>query len=251
MRCLALPPVSPTRLAILEQQALGLPAEVTELLSVTAGLRFGEHALNFAANIHVTEAPPPPDSPWRLFPRRLDLGTASDGGRYIVDLSRPQVSYAPVFELRSEPPIITMVASSLAGFLVDVARAMPVQGNGFEWDFDPFGSGYKSKSAATRSSAAPALAKFGKQLRRAADPILTAYAANLPSRTGIIDLRTATPGRTFDWASKWRVDVFYRHPSELIFGLTVSSRRWRPISLLLGRPSARERRRRQAAFRSE
>jgi len=251
VRVLTAPPVTPTRLAALERDMLGLPAEVGELLALTAGLQFGEHALDFAASYHVTETPPPPDSPWRLFHKRLDLGTGPDGARYIVDLARSGQPGAPVFGMWPDPPVIKLLAPSLAEFLANVARTMPAQGDGSEWDFAPLGGGYKSRNRRGAGQFVHAPALWGQRLRQLADPVLTAYLQHLPAGTRLLDLRSLTPGAGFEWAGRWQVAEFHRHPSELIFGLTLRRRWWRPTAILFGRPSARERRRWRAAFRLE
>ena len=250
VRCLAAPPLSPGRIAQIERDVGGLPAELAELLAVTAGLHFGPHALDFAASFHITEMPPLAHSPWRLFPKRLDLGTGADGGRYIVDLARPHLPTAPVFGLWPNPPVIKLLATSLAEFLANVARTMPAKGEGSEWDFAPLGGGYKSQSASRRQLGDVAPVLFGWRLRQLADPVLSAYAANLPRRTGIVDLRSMACS-TIEWAGRWRVSEFHRHPSEPIFGMTIARQWWRPTAWLLGRPSGRERRRWLAAFKLE
>ena len=240
VRCIALPPVAPSRIAALARQAGGIPDELDELLAITSGLQFGPYLLGFSGGLKVAESPPPGHSPWRLFPRRLQLGNSDGGMRCFADLGRPHLPTAPVFGLSPAPPVVVLLAPSIASFLVSVARAMPAKGDGSEWDFDPFSAianGQLRQAGAHRSDVG---VHSEGQVRRLADPVLTAYQAQLPSRTRICDLRTLEPGSCFAWADRRQVNQFHRHPGELIFGLTEVRRWWRPTAVFLGRASKLE-----------
>ncbi len=225
-----------------------MPLELQRLMASASSLELGERTLDFSAPFASASGSEHPDSPWRLFPRQLILGTGPDGERYIADLSRPDRPDMPILGIWPSPPVVILVARNLAEFLTDIARTLPVQSDGSQRSFDPFQRSTRRCSALFRLMDADPHLHSRRVTQKRCDPVMATFAEPLPPGTRFCDLRDMKPGMGFAWAHRHRFNAFHRHPTELVFAPTLERWHWRPMQLLFNRSSKQERLRAAALF---
>jgi hypothetical protein len=243
VRFLAQPPLPPRRIDAIGTAIGGLPLEVADLLSVTTGFQFGSFSFKIVDSLSVRSEPLPADSPWRLFPRHLIIGSPVPAFTLIADLGMASPATAPVFAVSVRPAIITVAALSLTELLGTMARALPAKPRDGEWDYDPLARLAQLPETGRDLFRPARWLRSGPGRQGHSDKVITAYADAMPQRTRIADLRTPAIGATIVWGGKRRAELFHRHPSERIFAVTEC--RWHrgPLQVLLGMTPAAERQR--------
>lgn len=243
VRCLAQPPVPPSRIRALASECGGLPDEVTELMSASGGLEFDSRVIGFSGPIHFSAELAPANSPWRLFPRYLELARPSKSLCVLADLGNRQQPEAPVFGLWGSPPVVMLLAPNLAGYLTLVARMLPVKSDGSDWDVDPLQPSPQVIAGVQRLTIADGVGPVTQSGSPKTEPLLAAYASQFAPGTLFADLRALAPGSGFAWGGRREIGMFHRHPSELIMAMSPAEWSWNLRRSLIGGTSSKERQR--------
>ena len=243
IRCIAQPPVPPSRIRTLADDCGGLPEEITELMSAAGGLEFGPHIMGFSGPFRPGAEPPAANSPWRLFPRHLEIARPIKTLCVLADLGNRQRPEAPVFGLWGSPPVVMLLAPSLAGYLTVIARSMPVMSDGSDWDLDPLAPNAQLLAAAEKLTVLDSVVAIGPKSSQQQDPQLAAYASQFAPGTLFADLRALNPGSGFAWGGRRDISTFHRHPSEMIMAMSPADWSWSLRRVLIGGISGKERQR--------
>ena len=243
VRCLAQPPVPPSRIRALADECGGLPDEVTDLMSASGGLEFGSHVMGFSGPVHFGTEPPAANSPWRLFPRHLVIARPTPSLCVLADMGNRQQPGTPVFGLWGSPPVVMLLAPSLAGYLTLVARMLPVKSDGSDWDLDPLQPSAQVMTGVHKLMATDGVGPVTASTPSIAEPLLAAYASQFAPGTLFADLRALSPGSGFAWGGRRQIDLFHRHPSELIMAMSPAEWSWSLRRALTGGISSKERKR--------
>jgi hypothetical protein len=146
-----------------------------------------------------------------LSPRGLAVARDGAGNFWVLDVREDSGVWGLVFFVSHDPPVVAVQATNLAQFIRQVlssggqdgARELEDVTNnacGRIWDEDP----YLIDAVVAR---------------RATDPQLSRFAAELPDKYRVADLRTAGAGAGFSWGRNGPDSNVRRFDSELLFAV--------------------------------
>jgi hypothetical protein len=181
-----------------------LPAELTDLLAVTAGVRSLGLDLT-GAGLELSRS----GALARLLPAGHPVMGDEAGNRWVLDLTPDTVDLAPVFFVGQDPPLLLHQAPDLATFLGDVVAEAEQPGSTAldEVRHDRLHHVWKSR---------PGAMSLDKAL--AGDQALRDFALILNQAWTVVDLRTRTVGQGLIWARYGPQTRVARHGWERIFG---------------------------------
>lgn len=181
-----LPPMEATGIETLEARIpCALPDPIRTLLQYTRGFATGPlESLEFAG-LGAFEFPP-------VFPCPIDLAHDGFGNYWIVDLTSASTEWGPIYFACHDPPVVAYQSPDLAHFLIEALKLGAPDGPRSELD-------RVHEDAATRIwSVNPGMQSLEECLE-SGDPLLEAFARQLPEGFEVKDLRGAAVGDGFSW----------------------------------------------------
>lgn len=242
LRCVLHPPVSPARLAALEARFGPLPQDLTLLIQETAAIELGGNLISFADDLSGHGAGD--GSPWALFPACLVLGRDNAGHAVLLDLAGAAAGRVPILALLHKPAIAALVAPDLRRLLQTIGLALPRSRDELRDGWSPFDAilgEIRMPRLVLRGEVKPVTRQAA--LTADQDTVLIDWARSLPDRARIVDFRGAAPQAMFCWGFPARYIAYWRHPSELLFGLLLDPKPRSLWGFITGFDESREHRR--------
>ena len=236
----ALIPASASRLEEIERQLGPVPAELKHAAAAMTGMEIGGRTLTFTGPLPKVESASA-GCPWRLFPNAVLIGKGPMGETYLGDISQPKKPELPIFGLWANPAVVMLVSTSLAGFLLGIAKSLPCKDDGTHRDFEPLNLSESRFSMLARLSRSDPFLQTLAGTGRRADPIMADWVGTLPRGTLVCDLRAPKSGMGFAWGNRRVATALHRHPTEPVMAATPGWRIPTAYELLTGRVSHAER----------
>jgi cell wall assembly regulator SMI1 len=218
-----LPPATEQQLRTLEAGlSAPLPEEIREALRVTTGLANGpleSFGLLDLEGFGLEEA----------FPNAYSIAHDGYGNYWILDLLPAPGPWGPVFYACHDPPVIACQSPSIEAF---VAEMLALWQPGRRSAIDRMHEDDVHRIWRDH----PGLLAPG-DAARAGDPVLTAFAATLPSTAWIADLRAGRPGQGFAWGRFGPRTEIRRAGHERLWAVIPPAPKPGWLRRLFGRPS--------------
>jgi hypothetical protein len=201
-----LPAARPREVDELERE-LGrrVPPDVRDLLSLTTGFEFAPvGSVDFLGR----------DMSVETFFRSVPILADHYGNFWVVDAEPVSGEWGPVLFWCHDPAVLVVQAATLGDFLeqiFDLGR--PVNRDAL--------NAVREEHSAEIARDDPHLIS-AEQARRSSEPIVAAFAADLPDSAYVADLRGADVGMGLSWGGRY--SDLTRHGGELLFGVRRTSR---------------------------
>lgn len=181
-----LPPMPETEIEELTARIpCPLPTSVRELLRHTRGFANGPlESLEFGG-LGSFEFP-------EIFPCPIDLAHDGFGNYWVADLTTASADWGPIYFVCHDPPVIVLQSPNLAHFLEEILKLGNPGGPRSELDL------VHEDRAMRIWTENPEMLSVDECLR-SGDPVLEAFARELPEGFEVRDLRKAAVGDGFSW----------------------------------------------------